>query len=286
MSHFTVLVVLGKDPMPTTDEALERALQPFHEFECTGTRDEFVVFVDEQGRLEAEFNEPTEMFRDPADGSLYSPYDRIFMRPPTKAEKAKIGPAAGTGCAKGIVYDTYYLAYKERDDPDRILTLVCCDSFKDKLERVEVSGEEAHGPFADFCGRDGCEQHEGRWGRWTNPNAKWDWWVLGGRWPGSLKLKSGGSGRLGRRAGADHRDLPDEGADLAKIGHLDLDAMFADDFYTFAVLKDGQWHERGKMGWWANVSDEMDEGEWSQQFQGLLRDLHPDTVVAVVDCHI
>ena len=26
----------------------------------------------------------------------------------------------------------------------------------------------------------------------SNPNAKWDWWVIGGRWSNFLKLKSGG----------------------------------------------------------------------------------------------
>jgi hypothetical protein len=40
MSHFTVLVVTD-----TPDEdALTRALQPFHEYECTGTKDKYVVW--------------------------------------------------------------------------------------------------------------------------------------------------------------------------------------------------------------------------------------------------
>ena len=26
----------------------------------------------------------------------------------------------------------------------------------------------------------------------SNPNAKWDWWVIGGRWNNLLKLKDGG----------------------------------------------------------------------------------------------
>lgn len=31
---------------------------------------------------------------------------------------------------------------------------------------------------------------EGVYGHWTNPNAKWDWWQIGGRWTGLLRLKS------------------------------------------------------------------------------------------------
>ena len=30
---------------------------------------------------------------------------------------------------------------------------------------------------------------EGGWGRWHNPNAKWDWWQIGGRWRGKLRVK-------------------------------------------------------------------------------------------------
>jgi len=37
-----------------------------------------------------------------------------------------------------------------------------------------------------------CERNEnGRYGYYENPSAKWDWFVLGGRWKGSFKLKKG-----------------------------------------------------------------------------------------------
>lgn len=31
----------------------------------------------------------------------------------------------------------------------------------------------------------------------TNPNCKWDWYVIGGRWQGFLKLKEGRTGEVG-----------------------------------------------------------------------------------------
>ena len=34
--------------------------------------------------------------------------------------------------------------------------------------------------------------------RRTNPNAKWDWYCVGGRWTGFLRLKDGAKGELGR----------------------------------------------------------------------------------------
>lgn len=55
---------------------------------------------------------------------------------------------------------------------------------------------------------------------------------------------------------------------------------------TFAVVKDGQWYERGSMGWWGCVSDEKDETEWSDQFSALLDATSDDTLLTIVDCHI
>lgn len=53
---------------------------------------------------------------------------------------------------------------------------------------------------------------------------------------------------------------------------------------TFAVLKDGKWYERGSMGWWGYVSDEIDD--WDEQFYKLFESLDDDTRLTVVDCHI
>jgi hypothetical protein len=54
---------------------------------------------------------------------------------------------------------------------------------------------------------------------------------------------------------------------------------------TFAVLKDGQWYERGAMGWWGMVADDKGD-EWPKQFNELLDSLPDDTLLTVVDCHI
>lgn len=55
---------------------------------------------------------------------------------------------------------------------------------------------------------------------------------------------------------------------------------------TFAVLKDGQWYEKGEMGWWGVVSNERDFVEWQDQFNKLLEELPDDTLLSVYDCHI
>lgn len=55
---------------------------------------------------------------------------------------------------------------------------------------------------------------------------------------------------------------------------------------TFAILKDGEWYEKGKMGWWACVSNEKDPDEWNSQFDKLINELPEDTLLSVYDCHI
>ena len=55
---------------------------------------------------------------------------------------------------------------------------------------------------------------------------------------------------------------------------------------TFAILKDGRWYERGKMGWWACVADEKDPVKWDAEFWKLIDQTSDDTLLSVVDCHI
>lgn len=55
---------------------------------------------------------------------------------------------------------------------------------------------------------------------------------------------------------------------------------------TFAVVKDGQWYERGSMGWWGVVSGEMGEDEWNWRWEELVMGLPGDALLTIVDCHI
>lgn len=55
----------------------------------------------------------------------------------------------------------------------------------------------------------------------------------------------------------------------------------------FAFLdREGVWHERGKMLWFAAVADEKDMDSWQDEINMFLSTLQPDDTLAVVDCHI
>ena len=55
--------------------------------------------------------------------------------------------------------------------------------LKEMYPDIDLFAEEYYG----YCYNDSEESY----GYWTNPVAKWDWWCVGGRWEGLLKLKDG-----------------------------------------------------------------------------------------------
>jgi hypothetical protein len=74
----------------------------------------------------------------------------------------------------------------------------------------------------------GCEiRADGQIGRMTNPDKKWDWWVIGGRYSGKLRVKQGAEARIGERSWTNKNEAI-TGVDAALRGSLDLDAMKRD----------------------------------------------------------
>lgn len=158
MSHFTVAVITRDKPV---NGVLEAALQPFHEYECTGTKDQYVVEVDKTDDTLEEFNSPQKVIV-LTDGTVHSRWDdRFYTVPPLK-----------TWDRKGF-------------------------ALPDGAMEHEMSADEArkHGvgyATLEDCAREYCGGfvRNGRVYDWTNPNAKWDWWQIGGRWQGRLKALS------------------------------------------------------------------------------------------------
>lgn len=55
---------------------------------------------------------------------------------------------------------------------------------------------------------------------------------------------------------------------------------------TYAFVHNGQWHERGEMGWFGMANNEKDLDEWGKEFNKFLDSLPDDTLLSVYDCHI
>ena len=59
-------------------------------------------------------------------------------------------------------------------------------------------------------------------------------------------------------------------------------------FSTYSVVKDGEWLEAGKMGWWGiSFADTKEEKEWDSGYSKLVfGDAEDDDYLTIVDCHI
>lgn len=118
-----------------------------------------------------------------------------------------------------------------------------------------------------------------------NPNSKWDWYSIGGRWSGRLlKLKNGEVGLMGEE-GAFGFNGKDGYVDSALVKNIDFDK----DFCTYAVvLPDGSWLSSGTMGWFGCSSETEDEYKaWQDNYyDNFIKNANPDWQITIVDCHI
>ena len=96
-----------------------------------------------------------------------------------------------------------------------------------------------------------------------NPNSKWDWYRIGGRWNGDI-LHAGSY---------DTNQAPKKVLTQIKTPYCFIDL-------------NGEWHERGTMGWWGMSLGEMDRDAWEKEFREYLDSLPEDTWLTVIDFHI
>jgi hypothetical protein len=330
MSHFTVLVITD------SHDEVEDALAPFQENNMGDCPMKYMEFHDtaEEFRVEYAKNDSYRKWVNES-GVTRSPYDEFF----------RLG--------NGSMPNEPPPGYVERMVP-----------IQETYPTFELFVQEWHG-------HSGPDEDTGEYGYWFNPNAKWDWWLIGGRWRNFFKVKPraisyhGDPGVFNRdeeakedfadAATKDSIDIewmrdnaaskaavaydsyqsavsghppiilwddirakhPDnkEGIDKARKEYHDQSGIVAlneakintffsgpEDYQctreeyierakaqalgTFAVLKDGQWYEKGSVGWWGMVADEKEEDVWTAEFAKLIDDLPDDKWLTVVDCHI
>lgn len=245
----------------------------------------------------------------------------------------------------------------------------------------------------DYWGYD-FDEDIGRFGLWCNPNAKWDWYQLGGRFSGFFKLKPqfDGEGVCGNKGlmGSCRNDS-NLHVDKALKGQIDFEGMINDAredarnyylwvqsqflnniipkiektwdeflsdvdskvisiddarrmyhaqpsvllwknavevtrniqshhsdtivdfvdriywdglenfqisleeyvdnagneaFVPFAMLNNGTWSEKGRMGWWGEVSGAMNQNDWNKYVTETILALPNNTPISLYDCHI
>jgi hypothetical protein len=131
--------------------------------------------------------------------------------------------------------DQMLIPYKEKDcgdeDPEELKQYLKFDDCTEEVLKgwAEKEGEANYETVEEYA-KDyhGYVSHEGKFGRWHNPNQKWDWFQVGGRWSGMLpvKISAQTSAFHGERSWMNRNDPVDPGtADGCRIEDIDFDAV-------------------------------------------------------------
>jgi hypothetical protein len=183
--------------------------------------------------------------------------------------------------------------YKRRVDAEEVASMA-------KYYSLDATDLAALVPrLSEWDGRDGGVDDDGLF-VWStlNPQSKWDYWRIGGRWRGFLRLVPGGEGSLAELSYEWTFDGPCTEnwtglADQALRGAVDLSAIQANCWVgdephrTYAVVAEGAWKAKAEMGWFGvSHSEAMDDLSWVEWWDHLIGNLSDDTLLTVVDCHI
>lgn len=159
MSHFCVLVRVPADVDESDfEEHLSHMLLPYKESGC-GSEDpeelkRFLTFHDEEDDYKHKYEtESARMVRLP-NGEICSRYDERFRNPELFG------------------------------DPQYILPQDAVEVEIPHKERFETFEQYMH----NYCGYKRRDLKKRRYGYWQNPDRKWDWWTIGGRWTGRLHI--------------------------------------------------------------------------------------------------
>jgi hypothetical protein len=298
MSHFVVLVA-GED--------VDHELAPFHEFECTGEDNEFVVSVDETEEAMADYDRRKEDGSldqvEQADGDTIVMVDQDFItwasdyygreiveagQEPDLAEKHKYGfiQKFADGTFKLInrtnpdaKWDWYqeggrWGGYFDLKDGSKADSCTKGDiDFETIKEEARVAAEARFSTaHAAIAGR--------TWLTWEenmkrhpgdHEAARKSYWSQ----PALVALKEA---------------FPNEWMLNPEKYRCDretyVDRAVKSSMVPYAFLQNRKWSQKGEMGWFGCSSDEMTQDEWNEAFWAWLDDLPEDTILTAVDCHI
>ena len=153
--------------------------------------------------------------------------------------------------------------YNSRDQKDqqKPFELYVKEYYDAVLISSDIDIKNINKPFIlQYVVNEETGQQELKVYRKTNPNAKWDWWTVGGRWAGLF-----------------------DGETIVQKKRF---VYNIEEHATFALLYNDEWKERGQEGWWGKVSDESTEEDWFASVKKIYDAIPEDHYLTVVDCHI
>lgn len=180
-----------------------------------------------------------------------------------------------------------------------------CDRMKKQGKQDEIESFEEYSK--DYCGCGNDE--EGNALSTYNPNSKWDWYKIGGRWNGIIETKDFKRVNYARikdivftkelndlelqKAKKEYKKLIKEGdiyiPEYYQKRYPTLESYLKTyDFSTYALLDtNGKWHEPGKMGHFGlSTSSPEEKKDFDESYMDLINSQDENSWLVVVDCHI
>ena len=160
---------------------------------------------------------------------------------------------------KEYIKDPEVYKEKHKDNPKHI------DYLENEFpKRLKWTDEECYEYIAEDY-EDDKKDEEGNLYSDYNPLSKWDWFSVGGRWNDWLPTSKGN-------------------ANEAYVSDILWDKLPHPPF-AFIDL-DGEWHQKGDMGWWGIATNLKEEEAWKKEYDNYITSLDDNIQAVVVDCHI
>lgn len=188
---------------------------------------------------------------------VYAPYIKYTKQQAIAEVKKEIEDYKNTKYAEYLMNPEAYEAAHDNEAHIKYLK----EEFPKKLNWTD---EQCYQDKAQWYEEDMIDENGNIYSTY-NPNSKWDWYTIGGRWTGGLVTKEG------RETNSDY------------VSEIDWDKTNIP--FAF-ITPNGIWHEKGEMGWWAIVTNEKEQDNWEEEFKKAIKKLDNNVLVTLVDCHI
>lgn len=201
-----------------------------------------------------------------------------------------------------------HLEYISNTFPNVILKMSDEEIYEDYISSYPTK-EEAESEYESYVDEDGNLTST------YNPLSKWDWWTIGGRWSGELPLKNGKGADWGKvsdvawgneivpseyikehpEVKAEYQKLITEGGDWYTAEYYKKTfptiEQYVKNKVTYVpwaiIMPDGNWYEKGKMGWFGCSSETYEEAiDWYENFYDRFIKDYQDYYITLIDCHI
>lgn len=280
MSHFCMWAVTKTDDQ----EELENVMQPYHEYECTGIEDEYVILVDETNSLQESIDKYFYADKEEQDQTLeewiedWNGCSNFF----TEDENIDISDDSYVVLSKdrtqlikyfeytnpNAKWDWWVIGGRWSNDQDMMKKSdFDYDAWFEKEKQHYTDLWNLYHPL--------FEKHKDTLVEW-NSNAENINEMREAYYDQPLIKEI--------RANMDKYDLWDFNWRMKQSLEEYLDFELKTTSPCFGIVKEDGWYEKGKMGWWACVSNE--NPDWNSDFKKLWDSIPDDYYIWNVDCHI